>query len=106
MLGATTLEACVDALERCAGGEWRKIEGCIADRSAFLGPGMDKITTAFTRVDLTGKILPMVFADAVDPGAPTIQACSASRRMRARRMPPSIASAAGSVRREAVLAGM
>jgi hypothetical protein len=106
MLGATTLEACVDALERCAGGEWRKIEGCIADRSAFLGPGMDKITNAFTRVDLTGKIPPMVFADAVDPGALTIQACSASRRMRARRMPPSIASAAGSVRREAVLAGM
>lgn len=106
LLGATTLEAYVDALERCAGGEGRQIEGCIADRSAFLGPGMDKLTSAFTRVDLTGRIPQVGGTRAVAPGASPVQACSASRRMRARRMPPSIASAAGSVRREAVLAGM
>jgi hypothetical protein len=106
MLGAATLEACVNALERCAGGDWRQLEGCIADRSAFLDPGMDKLTNAFTRVDLTHKIPQIGGTRAVAPGASPIQACSASRRMRARRMPPSIASAAGSVRREAVLAGM
>lgn len=74
--------------------------------SEFLGAGMDMLTKPFTLESRTSKIRQMVFADEAETGVCKVQGCSALRRMCASRMPPSIASAAGLVRRAAVPSGM